>query len=428
VYTDLGENGFLTGADSDLHTANGYAEWTNVASSYFSAAVAGDFASIGLPDITGANAGSVVGTFNGGGIHVMYDDDGSITFNFFGAPPGVLGIASPDFAVPGTPEINESWALLNGTAADPADVGGQSFSGVFTHEFGHTINLAHTQTNGAVGFFGDSDVPSGCAPEAWSGGLTFNEFETMYPFLDPSAGSVGIQQATVNVLDDIASVSDVYPAAGWPNNTGTITGRVYMPDGVTEVTGVNVIARNVADPFEDATSGLTGDFTQGDLGPDGLFTLNGLTPGAEYVIYIDEIVAGGFSTPPAMVSPEEWWNASESNDDAIDDVCENTGIFAVAGSPFSADIIMNGNPNALPLGDDDFIEVALPFTFDQCGTSYNSVFVGSHRRLPHPGTAHRGLLDRPQPEPGRRGHGRAGRCGLRGDLGERPAVQHGQLE
>ena len=94
---------------------------------------------------------------------------------------------------------------------------------MFTHEFGHSINLAHTQTNGAVGFFGDSDGPDACATP-YPFGLTFNDFETMYPFLDPSAGSVGIDQATVNVLDDIAAISDIYPTGGWPNNTGTITG------------------------------------------------------------------------------------------------------------------------------------------------------------------------------------------------------------
>ena len=380
VYTDLGDNGVLSNAVSNANTAFGYAEWTNVATSSFSATVAGDFASIGLPDITGANADLVVGTYNGGGIHVMYDNDGTITYNFFGAPPGVLGIASPEFAVTGSPELLESWVVINGSAADPADVSGASYAAVFTHEFGHTINLAHTQTNGGIGYFGDSNSPGGCPAPYPPGFPPFSGFETMYPFIDPTPGSVGPDQATVNVLDDIEAISDIYPAAGWPGNYGTITGHVIAPDG-SQVTGINVIARNVADPYEDATSALSGDYTQGLIGTDGLFTFNGLTPGANYIVYIDEIIAGGFSTPPAAIpgdGSEEYWNASESTDPTVDDPCDYTFIAAVAGTPVTADILVNGNPNDLGLGDDDYVEVNLPFSFEFCGISYTSVFVNSN--------------------------------------------------
>lgn len=381
VYTDLGGNGVLTGATSNALTAAGYAQWTGVASAYFSGAVAGNFSAVGLPNITGANAGLVVGSFNGGGIHVMYDNDGTIVSNFFGAPPGVLGIASPEWATTGTPILLESWAVLNGTAADPADVGGASFGGVFTHEFGHTINLAHTQLNGAAGFFGDGRGPGVCATPYPGAPLTLAHFETMYPFLDPTAGSTGVFQATVDLTDDVAAVSDVYPDAGWPATHGTISGRVLEPNGINEVTGINVIVRNIANPFGDASSTLSGAFTQGDIGPDGRFTLNGLTPGADYVLYIDEIVAGGFSTPPSAIpgdGNEEYWNAAESGDPSIDAACAFTAIVTTAGAPVTADIIVNGDPNDLGLGDDNFVEVSLPFAFPFCGGSYSSVFVNSN--------------------------------------------------
>ena len=380
VYTDLGSNGVLSGAVSDAKTAAGFAEWTAVPSAYFAAAVAGDFSTVGLPDIVGANAGSVVGTFNGGGIHVMYDHDGSITSGFFGAPPGVLGIASPDFANAGTNELTESWAMINGSAADPGDVLGDAYAGVFTHEFGHSINLAHTQTVGSVGFFGDGIGPDACGTP-YGGPLTLDDFETMYPFLDITPGSTGAFQATVDHADDVAALSTIYPDAGFPATHGTITGIVYAPDGVTELTGINVIARPLSDPFKGAVSALSGDFTQGALGPDGLFTLNGLTPGEDYVVYIDEIVAGGFSTSPNSIpgdGNEEYWNATEDVDPGIDDPCDWTTITAVAGAPFTADIIVNGDPNNLDLGDDDYIELALPWAFPFCGVSYNSVFVGSN--------------------------------------------------
>jgi len=383
VYTDLGNNGVLSNAVSNANTANGYAQWTAVATSSFSASVAGDFSAVGLPDITGANAGLVVSVFNGGGIHVMYDNDGTIVSNFFGAPPGVLGIASPDFAVSGTPNLSESWAVINGFAADPGDAAGTTYAGVFTHEFGHTINLAHTQTNGAAGFFGDQIGPDACGTP-YSGPMTLSDFETMYPYLDITPGSTGQYQATVDHLDDIAALSNVYPGAGWPASYGTITGIVYGPDGTTELTGINVIARNVSNPFKGAVSELSGDYTQGALGPDGLFTLNGLVPGDNYVVYIDEIVAGGFSTTPQSIpgdGNEEYWNAAESADPGVDMPCDFTMIQAVAGSPITADIIVNGNPNNLNLGDDDYVEVSLPFAFPFCGYSYNSVYVGSNGYL-----------------------------------------------
>ncbi len=372
VYTDLGGFGPLTNAQADVLTGNGFAEWTGVATATFAAAVAGDFSAVGLPDITGANAGLVVGADNGGGIHVMYDDDGTITANFFGAPPGVLGIASPDFAIGA--DLTESWAMVNGQAVDPLDVGGASFGGVFTHEFGHSINLAHTQVNGDVGFFGNNSAPGACAG---FGGLTIGDLETMYPFLDPSNGGTGPFQAVVDNLDDISSLSNIYPAAGWPPAAGQITGTVIAGDGFTEVTGVNVVARNLADPFGDCVSALSGDYTQGALGPDGRYTLNGLTPGADYVVYIDAIVAGGFSTTPVSPLPvdEEYYNGgSESTDPNTDSPCD---FVAVQGGSSGIDILFNDD-GSLDLGDDDFVEVPLPFAFEFCGTSWNSVFVGSN--------------------------------------------------
>ncbi|MFQ5600992.1 MAG: hypothetical protein ACE5G2_10630, partial [Candidatus Krumholzibacteriia bacterium] len=96
VYTDLGDLGPLANATADALTSSSVAEWSAVSTANFSAAVAGEILVGGTPtDIDMSNAGAIVGTFNGGGIHVIYDDDGTILSNFFGAPPGVLGIASP---------------------------------------------------------------------------------------------------------------------------------------------------------------------------------------------------------------------------------------------------------------------------------------------------------------------------------------------
>ncbi|QRO00470.1 hypothetical protein JRI60_16260 [Archangium violaceum] len=339
VYTDLGPLGVLSNKTADALTAFAFGQWTQVPSSDFTATVAGDFALLGLPDIDGTNAAQVVGTFNGGGIHVLYDHDGSIIRDFFGAPDGVLGIASPEWSDGTT--ITESWAVMNGAAVDPSDATGTGFAAVFTHEFGHSINLAHSQTNGAIAFYGDAEGPTGCTPP-YSAPLTVDDIETMYPFISPE--QTGAAQSTVEHPDDLASLSNLYPAAGWPGSRGTLRGRILLTDGSTPLTGINVIARNVANPYGDSVSALSGDYSQGQsTTPDGSYTLNGLTPGARYVVYVDGIVQGGFSTPPSpLPGGEEFYNgAGESGHSETDDRCAYTELAAAAGAPITADILFN---------------------------------------------------------------------------------------
>lgn len=354
-------------------------QWTDVETSSFQAQVVGDVASIGLPaDITIDNVAQVVGVDNpGDGIHIIYDADGRITQDFFGAPMfSVLGIASPDFADEATGTITEGWVMINAQPRWAGDDKLENYAGVFTHEFGHSINLAHSQTNGSIAFYGDARGPVTCGSLPYdANSITLDDIETMYPYLNtrPGTGS-GVQQSTVNVADDKASISNLYPAPGYPASNGSIKGRVLQTNGKDGITGVNVIARNLDNPFTDAVSAMSGDYVRVEAGDDGTFTLNGLTPGARYAVYTDGIVAGGFPTlqPFYIPGPEEFYNgANESGNGVTDDRCQSEAITAVAGTSTEADITLNSVKGA-----PKFSYLA-PSTFPSSVTSDGTVIAGN---------------------------------------------------
>ena len=205
----------------------------------------------------------------------------------------------------------------------------------------------------------------------------------MYPFLLVNGG-----QATPHA-DDIAMFSFLYPEPSFAAMTGTITGRIRAPNGTTPVTGVNVIARNVANPYDDAVSAISSDFAV-NYAPGqpfvGVYTLRGLTPGASYAVYVDTILAGGFSTPPRspLPGPEELYNgAGESNDFVADVPSAFTPVVAVAAAPVTGiDIIFNRlPPGPIPLGDDSSFEIFTDFPVRFCGQTYESVWVNANGSL-----------------------------------------------
>jgi len=358
VYTDQGTLGALDHATANKLVANAVKQWSSVPTSSFRAVIAGQLSF----DVTGANAGQVIGASNGGGIQVIYDSDGSVIGDFIGAGPGVLGIASPEYlAGPDSTQIVEGWVIIRGEE-NYADWGyanytpGEPVSGVVTHEFGHAIGLAHTQTNGfyaanqANPDWGTPDGPEQAGPDQCGKVVAYpkaNQIETMYPMINPfpwSSGYNSPQMAIVDDADDMEALSSIYPAPGYAAKTGTLKGRVVAKDGTSQLTGINVIARRIdqGNPL-DAMSRISGDLTQGYQGPDGNFTMTGLVPGASYVVYIDELGNGGFSTPTALLlGPEEYWNSGESGDATVDNACVSTPISLAAGEVREIQIAVNG--------------------------------------------------------------------------------------
>lgn len=358
TYDFDGVTPFITIERANEITQFAFDQWGNVPTATFKAKIAGTIkGKTGIADVTGANAAQFYEQENGYGFWVLYDTNGDILEDYFGVPKwAVLGIAFPEWTDENG-RITEATALLNGWYVDAADTDGNRVAGVFTHEFGHAINLSHSQVNGPLvyssyPFDGSRRYPGvpGCVDPVYRSDWyddTVNRadpaiIETMYPFID-TFGDVGKEQSTITHPDDVAAISNLYPTPAYLTGRGSISGVLRLKDGRTQFSGINVIARNVRNPLFDAVSAMTGDQTQGRLGPDGRFTIRNLTPGQDYLVYIEEIADGGYPTTPQMlVSQGEYWNAAESSNPASDRPCDATPIRAQAGVTKTADITFNG--------------------------------------------------------------------------------------
>jgi hypothetical protein len=368
---DQGTLGTLTNAEAVTLVADSFAAWEAVQTSTVSFTNAG-----ALPvDVTAGNVFAFLGACEGLS-PIIFDTDGSIIDFLFGPGAGdvIVAFAGPEcgFFVP--PRITEAIAGLNGRFIDgvgPVEISLTDFTAAFRHEFGHFLNLDHTQLN---------------ITEALDGDPT-NDFAvpTMFPLLVNGAEQLSLHK------DDAVSVSVLYPEPAFFPSTGAITGLILPPPsplfvGGTPFQGANVIARNVADPLVDATSNVSGarffPFSPGGPPPaalQGLYEHFGLTPGASYTVEIEQIdprFTGGSSVgpldPPATLpGPPEFWNdGNEAATDPPDNPTEATPITVAAGVPVTGiDIIINRFP---PPPNDECTTAtvipALPFT-DTINTS-----------------------------------------------------------
>jgi len=246
-----------------------------------------------------------------------------------GASLSVLGIGSPVFADPASGRIQVSFAILNGQLE-------RQFSdnfvfGNFTHELGHTLNMAHSQVNSEELFDGDPGNDGLAAAMFYRG--------------PNDAGGLS--------RDDQAWISWLYPNPDSAGATGTIRGRVLLPDGVTGLQGIQVIARQVGDPQATAAGAVSGFFFQNaslfglgggltDPARMGEFLIPGLPPGS-YTVELAPLA--DFPTVPVpvgyLVGGPKFWHQGSS---AHDDHSASSPIDVKAGQEVAGlDVVVNGD-------------------------------------------------------------------------------------
>jgi hypothetical protein len=297
-------------------------------------------------DITGGN---VMPLLNGlqavDPCPIVLDSDGSVLDTLLGqgAADSILGIGLPWLSSTPNGEIFVGFAALNG------HYGGRFTDafmlGSFTHELGHVLNLAHSQLNADALHDGD--------PE--------NEGQSPVMFYrGPNARGILHR-------DDIAWVSSFYPSNDFVSTTGSIHGRVLLPDGVTGLRGVQVVARRAGDPRDTAVSATSGHTFVGLGGgsPDparlGEFLIPGLPPGS-YTLEVSQLEEFPATPVPVgyLVGGPKFWHEGST---ARDSVGTSTPIVVSAGQQVTGiDVVLNGDslgaprqatetePNELPNG------------------------------------------------------------------------------
>jgi len=192
------------------------------------------------------------------GIDVVFSDDippGLLAYTVASTVPTVRGYLAN--GVTFMPMIRPQVQLQSDLTLNQQSSYSDAFFLTIVHEFGHAIGLQHTLTSSVM----STQVTSAVTKSA------------------PLAA------------DDIAGISLLYPANGFPSGLGSITGTVTL--GGNGVNLASVVALSVNGT---AISALTN--------PDGTFQINGIPPG-QYYVYAHPLppAAPGESGPDGIFPP-----------------------------------------------------------------------------------------------------------------------------
>jgi Matrixin/Carboxypeptidase regulatory-like domain len=182
-------------------------------------------------------------------------DDGRTTLGFVNRPDLDRVLGATSFTLDQvTGEVVESDIFFNSffdwSVAAAGELNRFDVESIAVHEIGHLLGLAHSA-------LGETEVRPG-------GRRVLGAEAVMFPVAFSAGTIVGREIKE----DDIAGISDIYPAGGFLQTTGSVSGRVTKSG--RGVVGAHVIA------FNPRTGKLVAGFSLSD---DGSFTIAGLEPG-----------------------------------------------------------------------------------------------------------------------------------------------------
>jgi hypothetical protein len=189
-----------------------------------------------------------------------FEDDDRSVLGFENAPELERVLGATGFVLDAlTGEIVESDIFFNSafdwSTASGGEAGRFDLQSVALHEIGHFVGLGHSA-------LGETELlPTGGRRVLASGAV-------MFP-ISFGAGNVADRELQP---DDVAGVSDLYPAGDFRDDTGAARGRVTRNG--RPVFGAHVVA------FNPETGDLIGGFS---LNNDGEFQIAGLTPGPHVI-------------------------------------------------------------------------------------------------------------------------------------------------
>jgi hypothetical protein len=193
------------------------------------------------------------------------DDDGISTLGFEFRPDLDRVLGATDYVIDKvTGEIIEADIFFNSafpwSVAAGGEAGRYDLESIALHEIGHFFGLGHSA-------LGETDLLP-------SGGRRVIAAETV---MFPIAYSPGNISDRALKADDIAGISELYPAGTHLEETGSIVGKVTKNG--QGVYGAHVVV------FNPATGALVGGLT---LNQEGQFAISGLSPGP-YVIRVEPL-------------------------------------------------------------------------------------------------------------------------------------------